>query len=306
MKRLMCLCAMIVGASVAEARDAIPRCRTRFSLRRPTRKNALSILIGVDEVEFDDGRQSSISFNHGEVGLTRPISSDNPFPLCRGYQRNEKVLKQLGSRSSNGSDSGEATECNVSRVDGWRILLFHRRVGHGKKCYRRVQKAVLDWDFEACNGKKSMGIISVMQKKKPPLLTCVGDRLDAKELGYATPRRSLLATFSEICLPKRSVFVVNPVHTVYEVRDARWCTPNSILSATAYATCKGHLLAGEERVTVLWRRGAGGEVDVEIVSFSRAAPSLAGKLIRPLIGRMQKQFFLSEIDHLDKVAKGKT
>ena len=65
----------------------------------------------------------------------------------------------------------------------------------------------------------------------------------------------------------------------------------------------GHLLSGEERVTVVWRKGAGGRVDIEIVSFSRSSPSLVGKIIWPLIGRMQTQFFVSELDHLDNVAK---
>jgi len=122
--------------------------------------------------------------------------------------------------------------------------------------------------------------------------------------GFTHTRRKLLATFSEFCFPNpfKSLFVVNPVHVVYEVKNTR-SIPKCLASSTAYATLSGHLLAGEERVTVVWRKGMGGGVDIEIVSFSRAAPSVGGKLIWPLIGRMQKQFFLAELAHLDEVGR---
>jgi len=156
-----------------------------------------------------------------------------------------------------------------------------------------VQNAVLDWDFEAQKGKKSMGILSA---------TDIGSLIDVSAQSHT--RRNLLATFTEICLPKplRSVFNVNPVHVVYDVKDAR-SIPRCQFTSTAYATLKGHLLTGEERVTVIWRKGMNDEVDVEIISFSRSAPSIGGKIIWPLIGRMQKQFFLAEVDHLANVAK---
>ncbi|KAL7533823.1 hypothetical protein ACHAXR_005462 [Thalassiosira sp. AJA248-18] len=138
-----------------------------------------------------------------------------------------------------------------------------------------------------------MGILSSTQKTQLPDLDFKLNNVSS----FTNPRRSLLATFTEICLPSplKSIFVVNPVHVAYEVKDGRY-------SSTAYATLSGHLLAGEERVTV--RKGMGGEVEVEIVSFSRSSSSIGGKIIWPLIGRMQKQFFLSEMDHLYEVGQG--
>ena len=164
-----------------------------------------------------------------------------------------------------------------------------------------MQNAVLNWDFEERIGKKSMGILSATSKPQLDV------RLTDKSIpGTTKPRRSLMATFTEIYFsqPWDSLFIVNPVHVVYEVKDAH--TPQYKFSSTAYATLSGHLLSGEERVSVIWRRGRGEAVDVEIVSFSRSTESLGGKLIWPLIGRMQKQFFISEIEHLDTVAKAKT
>ena len=156
---------------------------------------------------------------------------------------------------------------------------------------KRVQEAVFNWDFTSHVGKKSMGIISTA--------------IDCKRSTNKT-RKGLLATFTEIYLPKplKSVFVVNPVHIVYDVTDHQKSTTKGkcIYSSSAYATLSGHLLSGEERVSVVWNRNKD-EVYVEILSFSRASPSPVGKLIWPLIGGMQKNFFLAELDHLDKVAK---
>ena len=86
--------------------------------------------------------------------------------------------------------------------------------------------------------------------------------------------KNLLATFTELRFPKplKSIFVVNPVHVVYEVMDAPG-DRNSLFSSAAYATLSGHL-AGEERVTV--RKGAKDEVEVEIVFFSRSTRSTLG------------------------------
>jgi hypothetical protein len=81
---------------------------------------------------------------------------------------------------------------------------------------------------------------------------------------------------------------------VYRIRG-------DVYSSTAYATLKGHILTGEERVTVLLR-GKGEHVDVEIVSYSRAAPSIRGRFIWPLIGSLQDQFFVTHLNVLKQKA----
>lgn len=245
-----------------------------------------------------------------EVGITKPIiDGSDIFPSCIGYtktmRKQEKLQKQkiVGDDESNDDDA--TIICSNNTIDGWRVLRFYKQVGHGKSCYKRVQNAVFNWDFEAHYKNKSMGIMSA---KSFGCLIYIGLNNKDNTVVCTAPRRSLLATFTEICLPKpfKSFFVVNPVHVVYEVKDDTRHIPKSVYSSTAYATMAGHLLSGEERVTVVWRKGAGGRVDVEIVSFSRSSPSLVGKIIWPLIGRMQTQFFVSELDHLDNVAKDKT
>lgn len=301
----ICTCAIIAEAK-KRSNIAHHKCRTRFIFSRPTKENIASTLFGIKEGNLDDdGQANIISFNHDQVGITQPISSLNNFPSCPGYPKKTKRHSSFHKKLEN--DINEDGAAIISRIDlnGWRILRFHKRVGHGKQCYRRVQNAVFDWDFDAREGKKSMGVISAMRKKYGQLPD-LDVRLNGEEEGFTNPRRGLLATFTEICLPKplKSLFVVNPVHVPYEMKDAK-SIPECLFSSTAYATLTGHLLAGEERVTVVWRKGINDEVHIEIVSFSRAAPSIWGKIIWPLIGRMQKQFFLSELDHLDKVAKAK-
>ena len=100
-------------------------------------------------------------------------------------------------------------------------------------------------------------------------------------------------------------FAVNPVASVYDVVDER-CSNGAMFTSTAYATVGNHLLAGEERVTVILRQPEGDEeskVHVEILSRSRPAPTLAGRLVWPFIGKMQSGFFEAEIDHFIEVGR---
>ena len=77
-----------------------------------------------------------------------------------------------------------------------------------------------------------------------------------------------------------------------------------LYTSAAYATVGRHLICGEERVTAILRQGSdtlhhckAQPVHVEILSYSRSAASFVGKLVWPLIGRMQSQFFEAEMKH---------
>jgi hypothetical protein len=137
-------------------------------------------------------------------------------------------------------------------------------------------------------------------------------------------------------LPK-AIYAMNPVAVVYDIVDERVPTDGSgrrgLYTSSAYATLKGHLMSGEERVTVIMRgdddavdigsillpatagrsngifshddaylSNGGGWVDVEIVSYSKAAPSLLGRMVWPFVGKKQDSFFTSELDALEHVA----
>jgi hypothetical protein len=88
---------------------------------------------------------------------------------------------------------------------------------------------------------------------------------------------------------------------VYDVVDQRGI--GTTFTSTAYATMKGHWLSGEERVTVALRDGSQ-DVDVEILSISRAGPSLWGRTVWPFVGKEQSTFFQEHLQHLAETAAG--
>lgn len=289
------------AATTAASDDVVPTLRTRFIFRSPTNENVLSILFGCNDLHKIPEKE--VKFNHNSVGITRPMQCNNRreshdvFPLCSGYPDGESKLSRLllDRFAFSSSCTTDKVACSSINHNGWRILRFHKQVGSGKQCYKRVQNAIYNWDFVSCEGKKSIGILA---PKKSVHLAKVN-----QVQSISNPRRGLLGTFSEIPLFK-SIFVVNPVHVIYDVKDCRHKNvPKSIVSSSSYATLDGHLLAGEERVSVVLR--GNDAVDVEIVSFSRSAPSFNGRIVWPFIGRMQKLFFLKEMEHLSRVAKRK-
>ena len=204
----------------------------------------------------------------------------------------------------------------------WRVLKYRRKVGSGIECYKRVRDAALDWEFKAGD---DMGLLPVTgasgsvphndfardamvrgryrytvtpveeedsEADTVPLHQCVGA---ARRLVSYSAKR--VAPF----LPK--LYSVNPVMVVYDVVDQRG--PSTTFSSTAYATMKGHLLRGEERVTVTLRDGTE-DVEVEIVSVSQAGQSMKGKAVWPFIGKMQSTFFESQMDFLQRIGRQTT
>ena len=195
----------------------------------------------------------------------------------------------------------------------WRVKTYRQRVGTGVDCYNRVRDAALDWEFHVGD---DLGIIPVTtppaslptnehninrgrysvtpsteeedeDMNEYPMHQCIGA---ARRYVSFTSRRVLPF------LPK--IYSVNPVMSVFDVVDQR--AQATTFTSTAYATMRGHLLQGEERVTVALRDG-NEDVEVEIVSVSRAAPSLGGRSIWPFIGKMQATFFELQMEHLRRI-----
>ncbi|KAG7366742.1 DUF1990 domain containing protein [Nitzschia inconspicua] len=220
--------------------------------------------------------------------------------------------------------------------DDWRVLVYRKRVGKGRACYERVRDAALDWEFESADGV--MGLLEVpatcpkglqpwnqkqkqQQQNNMPALYRSSSRYTVRpadldqlvdsssssafyrSLG-ASSRRLVSYSSKAVAgfLPKplrKKLYAVNPVMVVYDVVDqrARDCT----FTSTAYATLKGHWLSGEERVSVALRDGSQ-DVDVEILSISRAGPSLWGKAVWSMVGKMQQTFFQEHLKHLEDTA----
>lgn len=204
---------------------------------------------------------------------------------------------------------------------GWKRLRFSRRVGRGASCYTAVRDAALEWEFD---GKECGGIVQIHSKARHA--EQLYQRRDSYGTGYdvvhnavygdgdlyapsgesavkmwSGPGGRRLATYTQAFrskwLPK--VYCVNPVTVVYDLVDQRG--PSTTYTSTAYATSKGHWLRGEERLTVAHRDD--GNVDVEILSYSKHGSSLWGRVIWPFVGPLQGRFFESQMDSLQQVAE---
>lgn len=264
---------------------------------------------------------NNIIVNHDSVGMTNP------------YMDNENVMqvvsKEVVVSSSDDKDDNENywwPPCYP--IKGWKLLSYRQRVGFGLKCYNAVRDKALEWEFD--NDDSSKGIVQIRRSsstQQPPIL----QRRDDSHPGYVVvhnvvfgdgdlydggpscqnahklwlgPGGRRLATYTQVGLFKRCkkwaprVYVVNPVSVIYDLVDQR--APGTTYSSTAYATVRGHWLRGEERLSVLHRDG--GDVHVEILSYSKPCNNMWGKIIWPFVGHLQGQFFESQMNALQVVA----
>ena len=218
----------------------------------------------------------------------------------------------------------------------WRIRTYRKRVGRGKDCYEKVRDAALDWEFQSADG--STGMMQVPDNlpnddKFGRQITPIGssgmgrsysvqpikfdksDSTDSQDAYFSssTLYRSLgsrrLVSFASKSITefvpsflRRRIYSINPVMVVYDVVDQRAPNGKTTFTSTAYSTLKGHFLSGEERVTVALRDGSQ-DVEVEILSISRAGPGLFGKTLWPFIGKMQSNFFQQQLDHLSQCGR---
>lgn len=256
-------------------------------------------------------------FNHDDVGMTNPC-----LHVDLRNQRdttNDNVVQVSSSSFETNTDIWwPACPC----VEGWKRLRLSRRVGWGASCYHAVRDAALEWEFT--DPTRQQGIVQVHPPHSHAQLEY--QRRDSYGTGYdvvhnmaysdgdlyapsgesalkiwSGPGGRRLATYTRVFRSKwlPRIYNVNPVNVVYDLVDQRG--PSTTYSSTAYATCKGHWLRGEERVTVAHRDD--GHVDVEIVSYSQPGDSLLGRIIWPFVGPLQGRFFQNQLESLQHVAQ---
>ena len=325
-------------------RDAVKKTRRRpgtlFILQYPTTDMA-------NEMYRHMRVGEEMPFNHDSVGMTKPsrlvpttaIAAAHPNSRKRGNDGVDAVPASGDYSLDKYSWPDAALSDREAKRCGWRVIRCRKCVGYGAKCYERVRREVLDWEFATVgheeevrnestvrkyeqdrkiNTAKAMGIIrakaasSFNRSSSPPAGR--SQRVQSIHLGIGS---RCMVTYTEcrygidirprirIGLP--TFYAVNPVASVYDISDKR-CSNGEVFTCTAYATVGNHLLSGEERVTVAMRNSSSAieqlcPVHVEILSYSRPAPSFMGKIVWPLIGRNQKEFFSAEMDHLSCAGK---
>jgi len=215
-------------------------------------------------------------------------------------------------------------------------LRYRRKVGTGVECYTKLRNIALQWEglhqHSHWAGVKLLPPPSTLSTPLTPLPSSLSPNLHQI---FSDPGGRTLITYSRIGPSRYSpVWAMNPCGVVYDIVDDHSRT--MMYSSTAYATLRGHWLAGEERVTVAMdecpneyhpssddhvlfaqyanRKNLGnnggmhpgrreGDVYIEILSCSRPAPHLWGKLIFPFVKGMQDRFFREEMDTLERMAK---
>mmetsp|Transcript_32756 Transcript_32756/g.93942 ORF Transcript_32756/g.93942 Transcript_32756/m.93942 type:complete len:378 (-) Transcript_32756:389-1522(-) len=288
-----------------------------LTLQKPTKLN-LCRWFGVAEDPGNLRGMLQRQFNHEAVGMTNPCVKLSPEEESTTSAAAVGKVKEVSVKSLAVGEEGDAARWWPSmsfapaNPKKWRVLRYRRKVGSGLDCYQRVRDAAFDWEFK--NGE-DMGLLAVPSAQSAadsmntvgrgrytvapsneepaeasaPMHQCIGA---ARRFVSFSARR--IAPF----FPK--VYSVNPVMIVYDVQDQRG--PATTFSSTAYATMKGHLLRGEERVTVTLRDGTE-DVEVEILSVSREGPSAKGWMVWPFIGQMQSTFFESQMEYLQNVGR---
>lgn len=263
---------------------------------------------------YTSNKQNSIQSSSSSNSAYEPWWPDLPaLSIASGSKGKEQTSFKTTTRAlKKGTDV--FFRYISSNVMSYRVLRYQLRVGQGLDCYERVRDFALAWEFDS----PDKGIKNVQQqayfnpqqqqtaKAQPcrsvhPLqgTTASADRTEG--LGRRMVSWTKVGPFH----------VLSPIAVLYEWVDHKGLGSSgarTLYTSCAYATQKGHWLAGEERVTVALRETddplTPAPVDVEIVSFSKAAPSLIGILAWPFVGRMQDKFFVEQLRALHRVGTG--
>jgi uncharacterized protein (UPF0548 family) len=294
------------------AKNTVPTKGSMFSFQTPTLERVSNWFSNPWQADPQNlGAMLKYELNHDSVGMTNPclhIDLRDASPPQDGLETTIPASSKAIRSSSTGSWWPSILLSEKAKKQ-WRVLTYRRQVGTGAACYQRVKNAALDWEF----GDEDLGMINVpatsTSSSSPSSST---GRYSAHSLLAESSHQQLwsgpggrrFVTYSGSTKIKfrfqfPRIFAINQVMVIYDLVDER--APSTTYTSTAYATMKGHLLSGEERVTVALRDGTQA-VEVEIVSVSKPGPSLPSKLLWPFIGKMQNNFFERQLDSLEQAA----
>ena len=277
---------------LARGHDSCGKPCTQFFFRIPDKEIASKV--------FSSCRGGPVPlsmFNHDCLGMTRPVTT-NRTPSLLLLPSDLDAPWWPGTAFASDSDA---------RKSGWRVRRYRSHLGQGLQCYNELKRVILNWEFDTGANRprqKSMGIIRIRNSIAEGGAAGNGKHHEISLI----PGAKRMATYSEanynvrignLTLGFPTFFAVSPVAGVYDIVDG-WSDNNDLFTSTSYATVGRHLLCGEERVTAILRNDK--KVDLEVLSYSRPAPSLVGKIVWPFIGRMQNQFFESQMKAIRLVA----
>jgi len=142
---------------------------------------------------------------------------------------------------------------------GLRLIRRSVRLGHGDRCWSRARALLLDWQMHTGSSWSAIHV-------------------------HPSGGLVTLAALPHARLPL--LWVTNPCRVVRQ----RTADQRRVVSV-GYATLEGHLIAGEERMSVT--RDSSGDVNFEVVSYSRGC-GLLGSLLFFGLEQTQRRFFAEQ------------
>ena len=220
-----------------------------------------------------------------------------------------KLFQYQTTHARRGVDNNVSLEQNDIGVGG-QVRLLQRHISsftpeflqqqlHRKKQYRQRKTYVEQVESD----KISYSEKAIYEERDPLRSALLSDRVLQITNSPGVKR---LVTFARVNMMRGKlnlpIWVVNPCMIVYELVDERCNNGQNTYSATAYATLRGHLLKGEERVIVSMSDQSK-NVCVDILSYSHSTPGILGNIVFAACKEMQIRFFGEEMDTLEKIAK---
>ena len=324
-------------------------CRTTFSLRRPSEEELQRLFLDTAKpMEFNHdfvgmtnpaihSRLSSPTNDDGSCTRQVKYASGSSISPAREERTDDVWIPDYFTDHSPSSSSQE--QCG-----GWRHIRIRRTVGYGQTCYETLRDVILDWEGTLSRPSSKDATSQWGKKEEPWASIRLFNYLPTEQRRFIRSHSSQSTTALEVsssssnidhrdavvntCFqiggtlkklvtisksPLLGIWTYNPCQVIYDLVDER-CTNRRghglTYSATAYATLVGHLLAGEERVSVAIHDSNGsssspssGRVEVEVLSYSRATDSVLGRMVFPLIKGMQERFFEEQVLTLGQIAR---
>ena len=301
-------------------------CRTRFKLFRQPSDEDLQCL-------FDDTAQTA-GYNHECVGMTHPVIHSSHIQTGTTNYIDVVYCNGVGSVwASTGLVSTEISDADNfdnwipdilsfshnknfgskrKGSDEWRTIRIRKTIGYGQECYEAVRDAILSWEktLPANNQNKpfwaSIRLLHYTPEETRRKHSKCHDASSSSffEIGGSCKK---LVTISRSPL---GLWTYNPCQVIYDVVDERHVHPTTTgasrgltYTSTAYATLQGHLLSGEERISVGLHDFPSSKVEVEVLSYSRPTKGPLGKLVFPFIKPMQQRFFQDQVNNLSQIAQ---
>mmetsp|Transcript_34704 Transcript_34704/g.64245 ORF Transcript_34704/g.64245 Transcript_34704/m.64245 type:complete len:289 (-) Transcript_34704:168-1034(-) len=255
--------------------------------------------------------------HHGVAGTRFCFGRPSPKRISRFLERQKR--KEYNHKNIGWTKGQQTLNTHPVAPRGWKRVELRRELGEGERVYDLAKTMLLEWKMH--EGSAHNGIV-------------IMPTIDERE--GTNPIRRELATLARTYL--RFIWVLNPCRTGYHGVDEPLLDDNGnvigISSYVSYATLRGHLLQGEERMRVGWIRGeqqsqesnssaiissssngsssnsssscqetnsGNNTVFFDVVSISRGS-GVIGSLVFPLCARMQDRFFTEQVDTMQKKA----